>query len=215
MAIKNDREYRNLGSFEIRAEEGEQGDEQRYVVEGYASTFDTYELLEYDGVRYLERIEPTAFEHTDMSDVVFLRDHAGRVMARTKNGTVQLTVDTHGLHTRTDLRLTEASREMFEDISVGNYSQMSFAFIVDEDEYVYNEKEKTDTRIIKSIRKLFDISAVAFPANPATDIGVSARALFDGEIERIKAERLEAERRAREIEKLKLKIKLSGGNNGN
>lgn len=209
MAIKSDREYRNLGSFELRAAEE---DEQRsYIVEGYASTFDQYKLFDFDGIQFYERIEPTAFDKTDMSDVVFLRDHEGQVMARTKNGAISLSVDAHGLHTRTDLGLTTASRAMFEDIVVGNYSQMSFSFTVDEDEYIYNEAEQTSTRVIKSIRKLFDISAVSFPANPETNIGVSARALFDGEIERIKAERLEAERRAKAIEKLKLKIKLQGG----
>lgn len=213
MAIRSDREYRNLGLLNIGAAEGE-SEEKRYVVEGYASTFDTYELFEFDGIKYLERIEPTAFEKTDMSDVVFLRDHEGRVMARTKNGTIGLSIDAHGLFTRTDLGLTEASREMFEDISVGNYTQMSFAFTVDEDEYIYNEKEQTDTRVIKSIRKLFDISAVSFPANPGTDIGVSARAIFDGEIEKRKAERLERERREKEKKRLELRLRLEGENNG-
>lgn len=214
MAIRNDREYRNLGLFDLAAAEENEGEEKRYIVEGYASTFETYELFEWEGVKYLERIEPTAFANTDMSDVVFLRDHEGRVMARTKNGTITLEVDSHGLWTRTDLGLTGASREMYEDIAVRNYSQMSFAFTVDEDEYIFNEKEGTDTRVIKSVRKLFDISAVSFPANPGTDIGVSARELFNGEIERLKAERLEREERAKAIERLKLKIKLSGGNNG-
>ena len=214
MAIRNDREYRNLGLFDLRSAEENEGEEKRYIVEGYASTFETYELFEWDGVKYLERIEPTAFANTDMSDVVFLRDHEGRVMARTKNGTITLEVDSHGLWTRTDLGLTGASREMYEDIAVRNYSQMSFAFTVDEDEYIFNEKEGTDTRVIKSVRKLFDISAVSFPANPGTDIGVSARELFNGEIEKRKAERLEREERAKAIERLKLKIKLSGGHNG-
>lgn len=206
MAIRSDREYRNLGLLSVnQTDEGEQS----YIVEGYASTFEPYELFEWDGIRYLERIEPTAFDKADLSDVVFLRDHEGRVMARTKNGTIGLSVDPHGLKTRTDLRLTEASREMYEDIAVGNYTQMSFAFTVDEDEYIYNDKDKTGTRVIKSIRKLYDISAVAFPANPGTDIGVSARELFNGEIEKRKAERLEREKRAKDIERLKLKLQLA------
>lgn len=214
MAIRSDREYRNLGLLNVGQAQNE-NEEQRYIVEGYASTFEPYELFEWDGIKYMERIEPTAFEKTDMTDVVFLRDHEGRVMARTKNGTVGLTVDAHGLFTRTDLGLTTASREMFEDISVGNYSQMSFAFTVDEDEYIFNEKEGTDTRVIKSIRKLFDISAVSFPANPGTDIGVSARAVFDGEIEKRKAERLERERREKAKKRLELRLRLEGENNGN
>lgn len=205
MAIRSDREYRNLGALAVQSAGG---NEENYIVEGYASTFDEYELFEWDGIKYLERIEPTAFDKTDMSDVVFLRDHTGQVYARTKNGKITLSVDSHGLFTVTDLGLTAASREMFEDIAVGNYSQMSFAFVVDEDEYIYNEKEKTDTRVIKSIRKLYDISAVSFPANPGTDLGVSARSIFDGEIKKREAERLERERRQKRIETLKLRLKL-------
>ena len=201
MAIKSDREYRNLGLLEIRSEEGA---EPSFYVEGYASTFDPYEMYEFDGVKYYERIERDAFKNTDMSDVVFLRDHEGRVLARTKNGSVELSIDDHGLHTRTNLGLTKAAREMFEDIGAENYTQMSFSFTVADEDY---EKE-THTRVIKSIRKLFDISAVSFPANTGTDIGVSYRDYFNGVIEAEKAERLEAERRAKEIEKLKLRLRL-------
>lgn len=202
MAIKSDREYRNLGSIEIR--KTEEGAEPSFFVEGYACTFEPYKLYEFEGNDYFERIEPTAFDNTDLSDVVFLRDHQGRVLARTKNGSVELSLDEHGLFTRTNLGLTGAAREMREDIEVGNYSQMSFAFVVEDDEY----DKKTRTRVIKSIRKLYDISAVSFPANPGTNIGVSMRDYFNGVIEAEKAERLEAERRAKEIEKLKLKIRL-------
>ena len=203
MAIRNDREYRNLGQLELRAEQLDDG-EKRYIVEGYASTFEPYKLLTIDGVDYYERIEPTAFDGADMSDVVFLRDHEGRVLARTKNETVQLSVDAIGLFTRTDLGRTSASRDMFEDIEARNYTQMSFSFTVADDDY----EEATHTRVIKAFRKVYDISAVAFPANPGTDIGVSMRDYFDGVIEAEKAERLEAERRAQMIEKLKLRIKL-------
>ena len=206
MAIKEDREYRNLGNLELKEDPG-----NGYMVEGYASTFEPYKLITLDGVDYYERIEPTAFEHTDMSDVVFLRDHEGRVLARTKNGTIQLEVDNIGLHQRTDLGKTLASREMYEDIEARNYTQMSFSFTVDDDEY----EEDTHTRVIKSIRKIYDVSAVAFPANPGTNIGLSMRDYFNGVIEAEKAERLEAERRAKEIEKLRLKLKLGGvKNNG-
>lgn len=195
MAIKSDREYRNLGAFNAESE---------YIVEGYASTFEPYELLEIDGVKFYEQIDRHAFDEADMSDVVFLRDHEGRVMARTKNNTIQLDIDDHGLHQRTDLSKTQASRDMAEDIAVGNYSQMSFAFTVAEDHF----DRDTNTRIIDRVRKVFDISAVSFPANPQTEIGLSMRDYFNGEIEMIRAERLEAEKRARDLEKLKLRIRL-------
>lgn len=197
--IREDREYR---SFNI--EQRKDDEENKYIVEGYASTFDKYPLVEIDGETYYEQIDRHAFDETDMTDVVFLLDHQGRVYARTKNNTVALSIDDKGLWTRTDLSRTEGAREVAEDIRVGNYSQMSFAFIVEEDHY----DRDTRTRVIDKVKKVFDISAVGFPANPNTNIGLSMRDYFNGEIEIIQAERLEAEKRQREIDKLKLKIRL-------
>lgn len=188
--IKSDREYRN---FELM----QQTEENKYIAEGYASTFEPYVLMQIDGEDFSERIEPHAFDDADMSDVVFLLDHTGRVYARTKNNTIKLDVDEHGLHAITDLSKTEAARSVAEDIFVGNYSQMSFAFSVAEDHFDIESR----TRVIDRIRKVYDISAVAFPANPNTEIGVSMRDYFNGEIEAIK----EAERLQREAEELERK----------
>lgn len=213
MPMKNDREYR---SFDFMKRAKDEGEESSFLVEGYASTFDEYTLGADDEAVYNERIEPTAFDETDMSDVVFLLDHTGRVYARTKNDTVKLSVDDKGLFTQTDLSKTSASRAVYEDIEAGNYYQMSFAFVVErnEDSQTIEQTGETEdgkpiyTRIIKRIKKLYDISAVGFPANPTTDIGVATRAAFDGEIERIKAERLKEEERKREVERQRAIAKL-------
>ena len=202
MPVKNDREYRNTGAFKA---------DENYMVEGYASTFEKYPMMEIDGVTYYEQIDRHAFDQADMTDVVFLRDHGGSVLARSKNDTVQLSVDDHGLFQRTNLSLTTASREMFEDIKVGNYSQMSFSFVVDEDHY----DKDTRTRIIDRIKKVYDVSAVAFPANPYTEIGLSARDYFNGVIEMEKAERLEAAKRERARKALQLRIRIGGLTHGN
>lgn len=198
MAIRNDREYRNSGTFEVQED---------YIVEGYASTFDRYEMFEIDGVKYYEQIDRRAFDEADLTDVVFLRDHEGRVLARSKNGSLELSVDEHGLKVRANLGLTEAGREMYEDIKVGNYTQMSFSFIADDDEY----DKDTHTRLLRSLRKVFDVSSVAFPANRYTEIGLSARDYFNGVIEMEKAERLEREKRDREREALAVRIKIMKG----
>lgn len=203
MAIKADREYRNLGNFEIKADETE----KRAV--GYASTFEPYKLATIDGVDYFERIAPTAFENADMTDVVFLRDHTGPVLARTKNGTVTLKVDDHGLWTETDLTKTSAARAMQEDIEVGNYSQMSFSFTVESDHF----DRESRTRVIDSFKKIFDVSCVCFPANPGTEIGISARDYFNGVIEMEKAERLEREKRERQAKKIKLMLEVKKNDN--
>ena len=192
MSIRDNREYRNIPMFEVRA--AEEGEEKSYIVEGYASTFEPYVLWEEDGIQYKEQIDPRAFDETDMSDVIFCKDHQGTVFARTKNGTINLSVDKHGLKTRTDLSKTSSARQMFEEIEADMYTQMSFAFTVQEDDYDID----THTRTILKIKKLYDISAVSFPANPGTDISVATRARFDGFIEEEKAERLAEEERRKE-----------------
>lgn len=208
MAIKSDREYRNFQNFTLKRAEG---DQDSFVVEGYASTFEPYTMFEFEDEEWREQISPEAFDNADMSDVVFLRDHAGQVYARTKNNTIALLPDEKGLFSRTNLSSTSASRSMYEDIEAGLYSQMSFAFTVDKHHFVEEMREdgkRVITRIIDSIKKVFDISAVAFPANPTTDIGVSTRSIFDGAIEELRAERLREEAAKNEAARQRLIVKL-------
>ena len=203
MAIKENREYRSI-PLELRAEKRD-GEESSFLVEGYASTFEPYVMFtDENGIEYKEQIEPTAFEECNMDDVIFCKDHEGTVFARTKNGTLELSVDDHGLFTKTDLSKTASARAMYEEIQAGMYSQMSFAFIVREDDY----DKKTHTRTIRKIDKLFDVSAVSFPANPGTDISVATRSYFDGVIEMERAERLAHEQALKEARD---KFKSIGG----
>lgn len=200
--MKNDREYR---SMEIRILPDE---EKSYKVEGYASTFDPYIIFSMDGVDYKEQIKPEAFDNADLSDVVFRLEHEGRVYARTSAGTVELWHDEHGLGIRADLSRTESARGVYEDIAAGNYPQMSFAFSVAEDGY----DKDTHTRTIYRIKKVFDVSPVSFPANPGTELSVSTRDYFNGVIEMEKAERLDAEKRERQKQRIRILLEVSNGN---
>ena len=86
------REGRNYRQMEVRALE-DQG-EGRYIVVGYATTFnEPYTLYSEPGYRFDEVVDPAAFDDTDMSDVIMQIDHQGRVFARKSNGTLQLEVD--------------------------------------------------------------------------------------------------------------------------
>lgn len=181
--IRENREYRNTIMFEVVPDND-------YVVEGYATTFDIYDLFESDGITYKERIMPDAFEGCDMHDVVFIKDHQGTVFARTKNATLMLSVDEHGLKVRADLSKTASARAMYEEIQAGMYSQMSFSFVVDADAY----DQQTHLRSITHIKKLFDVSPVTFPANNNTDISVATRSRFDGFIEEERADLLKREK---------------------
>lgn len=200
--IEAGREYRAM-QMEIQ-----ESDEGKLLVEGYATTFNEPYTL-YDGRYYkvIEQIDPHAFDECDMSDVIMQYDHEGRVFARNKNETLELSVDEKGLKIRADLGGTEIGKQLYEEIKGGYTDKMSFGFTVGEDkkEYVmdYENDVETCTRTITKVKKLFDVSAVSLPANDMTSI--SARRFSDGVIEKIKAERLE---RANRIKKIKIMMEV-------
>lgn len=199
--LADGREYRNM-TVEVRAAE----DDSKMIVEGYATTFNQpYTLFEGRYLRIIEQVAPTAFVECDMSDVIMQYDHEGRVFARNKNGTLELSVDSIGLKVRADLGGTDIGRQLYQEIKGGYTDKMSFSFKVEEDQKVYTTEHDKDfetcTRTITKISKLYDVSAVSIPANDMTSI--SARRYADGVIEYIQAERLE---RANKAKKIKLKL---------
>lgn len=175
-----------------------------YYVEGYATTFDDpYVMWEYDGIQYKEVIDRHALDGADLSDVIMQFDHSGRVFARTgKSNTLLIEPQDRGLFMAADLSKTEQARSMHEDIAAGLITKMSWAFTVQEDSY----DRETHTRRILKIKKVYDVSAVSFPANPSTDI--SARSWIDGVIEAEKAERLAAQAAERKRQKIKILLEV-------
>ena len=212
MAVKSDREYRDM-TMEVRAAEEVEIPDERKIVTGYASTFNNpYTLYEDENWRFKEVVDARAFDNTDMSDVIMQFDHSGRVFARISNNTLKVTPDERGLLIEADLGGTELGRQLYEEIRGGYTNKMSFGFTVDGDEMLDTKDvdgKALTVRTITSVRKLYDVSAVSLPANDATSISV--RNLTDGEIERIQAERLEAEKLELRRKKLMLEIDLSGG----
>ena len=212
MAVKSEREYRDM-TIEIRAAETEDAPDERKMVTGYASTFnEPYTLYENDDWRFNEVVDARAFDNTDMSDVIMQYDHEGRVFARMSNNTLTVIPDERGLLIQADLGGTELGRQLYEEIRGGYTNKMSFGFTVDGEDYLDTKDadgKALTVRTITSVRKLYDVSAVSLPANDATSISV--RSLTDGEIERIQAERLEAEKLELRRRKLLAKAKLNGG----
>ena len=214
MPKKNEREYRDmmLGIPEVKADE-EQNEEEKKV-NGYATTFnEPYTLFEDEDIIYREQVDPSAFNNTDMSDVIMQYDHEGRVFARTGNQTLSVAPDEKGLFIEADLGGTELGRELYEEIRGGYTNKMSFGFIVDKDEELRTEAEdgRVDIlRTITGISKLFDVSAVSIPANNGTSIGATTRGLIDGAIDKIRAERLEAERLELEKRRTELRARALG-----
>ena len=173
-----------------------------YYVEGYAARYEPYVLYEdYDGPIY-ERFEPGCFDGCDMSDIIMQLNHEGTVMARMSNGSLIVEPDDVGLFTAADLGRTEAARRLYEEISTGMITKMSWGFILGD----YDFDPETRTIVHRSVKKIFDVSAVSIPANQNTEI--NARSWADGVIGM--AARREAELNDRR-RRLRLKVLLQEG----
>ncbi len=202
MPKNSNREYRRIDVHDLEVREEQDG---RMIVEGYATTFNQrYVLSTWENYVFDEEIDSHAFDDTDMSDVIMQYDHEGRVFARTKNNTLALNVDNHGLHVRAYLDGTDIGRQLYQEIKGGYTDKMSFGFSVRKDE---RKEEKIDGivyihRRITGVKKLYDVSAVSIPANDTTEI--SARSYCDGVIAELEAERLAAVQRARILLKIRI-----------
>ena len=164
------KEYRSFTEFRA-AEDSAEG----LWIEGYAATFNSPTVLyTYDGIEYKEQIASSAFTATDMTDVILNYDHAGKVMARTRNKTLQLTIDSKGLSVRASLDGTEEGRRLYEEVKGGYLDKMSFAFSVDTNGDEYDQA--THMRTIRKVKRLYDVSIVSMPAY--NDTSVSARNYF-------------------------------------
>lgn len=172
-------------TFEVRSLEAEY-DREKYcgVVEGYAVLFDdpaTYE--------YTEVIDRHALDTTDMADCVLRYNHSedGFSVARTRNGSLILTVDERGLYIKAYIINTQFGRDLLRMIREGLVTQMSFAFTTTKESW----DDETKTRRILEIDKLYDVSAVDQPFYVNTSI--FARSLADYE-EEARQNKLELEK---------------------
>ena len=207
MPVKIDkREYRKIETAELETRKSESGE---MVVEGYATTFNQpYELMRDKGMIVNEQVDASAFDETDMSDTIMQYDHEGRVFARVKNGTLQLTPDEHGLRVTANLGGTEIGRQLFEEIQGGYTNKMSFGFTVTGQKRERSKDAEGNTVILRTITKvgrLFDVSAVSIPANDATEI--SSRTIGDGLIAEVQEEVLAEEERQRRIGEIRKILK--------
>lgn len=190
-------------SFEMRTENTEEhGD---HIV-GMPIVFGQRTNLGY----FDEVIDQHALDNTDLRDVRFLVNHdtskipLARSRNNNENSTMQMEVTEAGMSIRVDLDTENnaEARSLYSAIKRGDVSGMSFAFMVDGDEWADLESDHP-TRTIKSISRVFEVSAVTFPAYEATSI--SAR----DDLAALESARsaLESAQRAEKLEKLRNKLK--------
>lgn len=184
-AFWKERDFREF-SFEVRAAAVSEDDStEALYVEGYACRFNEVTVLyEYGDYQYKEKVDSRALSEADMTDVIFNYNHGGKVVARTRNKTLELKVDAKGLFIRARLDGTDEGVRLYKEIKGGYIDRMSYAYTTKETSY----DSETRTRTVLRVKKVYDVSAVDIPAYDSTSI--SARSYFDGQQE---AERLAAE----------------------
>jgi HK97 family phage prohead protease len=181
-----------------------EADNDTRIVEGYAVRFNEPAMFMVGDTEYREIIDSSALAKTDMTDVPMKYNHSDSfmIMARTRNKTLQLIRDENGLKIRAQLADTSDGRDLYELIKRGDVDKMSFAFTVRKDEY----DKKARTRTIQDIDKLYDVSAVDFPAYDTTSI--SARSFFELESENEHKELDRTEARQRKQQKIRTLLRI-------
>ena len=192
-------------NFEIRAEnDAERGDH----IEGRAMVYDDFTDMGW----YRETIDKGALDNTDLKDVRLLVNHNTDMipLARSRNNnansTMQLSVDDEGMTIRANLDTENNAdaKSLYSATERGDISGMSFMFMVEEDRWEDIDSDYP-TRHILAISKVFEVSAVTWPAYESTSL--ESRGLAEAldsakaSLENVKAEK-------REIERQKQRIKI-------
>lgn len=193
-------------TFEVRAEENE---EHGSMLTGQPIVFNARTNLGW----YDEIIAEGALDETDLKDVRFLVNHntdmipLARSRNNNNNSTMQMmVVPEQGMFIRVDLDTENNSeaKSLYSAVDRGDLDGMSFMFSVDEDSWEDIDSDHP-TRTIRKITRVYEVSAVTFPAYEQTSI--SARGLSDAlDSAKESLESVKAEMRKKEAQKQRIRI---------
>ena len=175
--MPNKREIRRM-TFEVRAEQNEQHGTHLIglpIVYG--------QVIQYGWRR--EVIDPGAVdENTDLTDVPFLIGHntsmvpLARSRNNNENSTMQLKRVEKGLEIRVDLDTenNQDAKKLYSAVKRGDITGMSFMFTVNKSMWEDEDSDNPLRRIVH-IEKVFEVSAVAFPAYDETKLQAAGKDL--------------------------------------
>ena len=148
------------------------------TVEGHAAVFNERTLIGSRRFGFVEQIARGAFDDVLGDDVRYLENHGGMPFARTKSGTLRLSINDRGLFQSADFDTrNQQAMDHFSAIDRGDMDQMSFAFTILDDDVRQLPEDDPDfpgmvERTINKIGRLYDVSGVTYPAYEGADIGV-------------------------------------------
>jgi HK97 family phage prohead protease len=189
-AEMSEKEIRRGVPVEIRED-----DTGEIKVAGYAAVFGEETNI---GGMFTESIQRGAFKDAiKRDDVVFLINHEGLPLARTRSGTLKLSEDERGLYMEAMLDQSDPDvRSIVPKMKRGDLDKMSFAFRPVRQ--MWDDSTPIPRRVIQEAQ-LFDVSIVTTPAYDGTEIGLRSLQQF-----REQAAKTQAARR------LRMKAKMIG-----
>lgn len=197
-----DTELRSF-DFELRAKDDE---EHGSYIEGVPIVFDKKADLRW----YSETIARGALAKTDLKDVRFLVNHntdmtpLARSRNNNKNSTMQMEIKDDGMHIRVNLDTennTDA-RNLYSAVKRGDVSGMSFMFSVRGDKWDDMDSDYP-SRTITDISKVYEVSAVTFPAYEQTSINARSKQTLESARAALESAREEKRKAQEAVEKRK------------
>ena len=158
-------------SFQGRLECRDAQEDSPRIISGYAAVFNQVAQIG-RWYRYKEQIASGAFDGCNYDKCVACFNHdTDHLLARFSSGTLKLSVDEVGLRFEFEVPNTTVGNDMYELVKRGDISQCSFAFVVAEESWKYDEQnDENDLRTIEKIAELWDVSLVTYPAYEGTSV---------------------------------------------
>lgn len=181
----------NSENVSVRSEGETEG---KMIVEGYPIVFDKEAYIQGRDGAFFEKIDRNAFAGADMSDVALKYNHNDTVfiLARTRNGSLTLTPDDHGVFMHAELIDTTTNADVYKMVKSGLLTEGSFAFTVADE-----TEDKIGGQIHRTVRKIGKLFDVSICPNGAYGDMTEIYARSYEALESVKRDKAEAEKRAK------------------
>lgn len=173
--------------------------DNKRTLTGYAVVWNSDTTI---GDYFVEQIAKGAFTKTLRGgDILALVNHdSGRVVGRTKSGTLRLQEDDHGLKVEIDVPDTTDGNDLWALVERGDISGMSFSFRATKQEW--DETGDIPHRVVQEA-DLYEVTATPIPAYPDTSLALRS-------LEQVRKEGRsaleEAEKRSKDAQAAKRRI---------
>jgi HK97 family phage prohead protease len=186
------------------------------MLSGYAAVFGALSLEMGSSKRFRERIAPGAFRAAlESGDNTLAFYHHGAPaggpampLGSTRDGSLRLREDEHGLAFDLDLPDTTVARDLAELVRRGTVRGVSFSWPTRAARDTWQNEGGTLLRTIHEIRTLIDVSPTHLPAYPDTALAVRSLEAWEGEEA---AEKDVEARRRRRLSLAEADASLTGG----